>query len=105
MKRFKSVFKSVLLTLLAIAIVATPVLAAYSATYTIIESDGTDYDILPVLEDSPNTWMAANGFMETDALDTRIETLGGLERPHMVVSDKTLTTIAVPANSHLAAGC
>jgi len=99
-KRFKTILRSVLLTLLAVAIVATPVLAfAYSATYTITETGGTPYGMLGVLRDSPNTWLAANNFMETDAQDTRIETLGGSEKPHMVATDKTLAAVPVPADS------
>jgi len=77
-----------------------PVFAyVYSATYTVTENASTSYDMLGVWENSNNTWMAANGFMEADALDTRIETLSGLEKPHMVTDNRTFTAIPVPADS------
>lgn len=92
----------VLISVIASLMVALPVLAAaYYATYTITESNGTDYDMLPVTEDSPNVWLADNNFMEADALDTRIETSGGLLKPHMVARDRTLTAVPVPADSQV----
>ncbi|KKM01133.1 hypothetical protein LCGC14_1797480, partial [marine sediment metagenome] len=44
-------------------------------------------------------WMADNGFMEADALDTRVGILDGTDYPHMVADDRTLTALAVPANT------
>lgn len=91
--------------LVAIAILATllivaPVLATvYSAPFTITESSGTAYSMLPVSTNSSNLWMAANGFMKVTALDTRVKTLGGLEKPHMVTDNRTFTVVPVPANS------
>ncbi len=91
---------SILLAFIAILVVVTPILAAaYSAPYTITESSSTAYTMLPVSVNVDNQWLADNGFMTATALDTRIETLGGLERPHMVASDRTLTSVAVPADS------
>tara|TARA_Y100000310_G_scaffold166912_2_gene166622 strand:+ start:318 stop:4001 length:3684 start_codon:yes stop_codon:yes gene_type:complete len=80
---------------------ATPVFAAaYSAPLTITESNGTGYDMLPVSVLQDNQWLVDNGFIASaTALDTRVETLGGLQRPHMVVDDRTLTSVAVPADS------
>ena len=99
-KRLKVILRPIIFTLLTVAIVATPVLAfAYSATYTITETGGTPYDMLGVLRDSPNTWLAGNNFMEADARDTRIETLSGLEKPHMMATDKILAATPVPAGS------
>lgn len=91
-----------LLAFVAILIVVAPVLAAaYSAPYTITETNSNAYSLLPVSVSVDNQWLADNGFMESDALDTRVETLGGLERPHMVVDDRTLTAVSVPANSQI----
>jgi len=97
----KRLIRVILLSLVALLLVSMPVLAAvaYRAAYTIIESAGTPYKMLPVLELAHNQWMADNGFMELDALDTRIETLGGLVKPHMVATNKTLTAVPVPADS------
>ena len=89
-----------LLAFVAILIVVAPVLAAaYSAPYTITETNRNAYTILPVSVSVDNQWLADNGFMESDALDTRVETLGGLKRPHMVVDDRTLTAVSVSADS------
>jgi len=90
------VFFSILLSL---CLTATVFAAAYTATFVITESNGTTYTMLGILEDSPTTWLAANGYIEADALDTRIETLAGLERPHLVADDKILTAVAIPGNS------
>lgn len=73
--------------------------AAYSAPYTITETNSNAYTMLGVSVSVGNQWLADNGFMEADALDTRIETLSGLEQPHMVADDRTLTAVVVPADS------
>lgn len=97
----KQLSKAILLSLVALLLVGMPVLAAvaYRAPYTITETDGNPYGMLPVIELVDNTWLADNGFMLPSAQDTRIETLGGLQKPHMVVDDRTLTAVDVPANS------
>lgn len=97
----KQLSKAILLGLVAVLLASMPVLAAvaYRAAYTIVESGGTAYTMLPTSVLVDNQWLADNGFIEADALDTRIETLGGLIRPHMVATNKTLTSVAVPANS------
>ncbi len=97
----KRISKAILISIVALLIASMPILAAvaYRAIYTIIESGGNAYDRLAVIEAANNTWLSDNGFIEADALDTRIETLGGLIKPHMVVSNKTLTAVPVPANS------
>ena len=93
--------KAILLSLVAVLLASMPVLAAvsYRAAYTIVESNGTAYDMLAVSELADNQWMADNGFMQDDALDTRIETLGGVAKPHLVVDDRTLAATAILASS------
>lgn len=82
--------------------VAAPALAyAYSATFVIQNTTTTDYEMLAVMVDSPNEWMADNGFMEDDAQDTRVETYGGTARAHMVAEDKTLAASVVPGESQV----
>ena len=73
--------------------VALPVLAyTYRASLSVSNnSTTTGYTMLPVWVTSKNTWMAANGFMNSTANDTRVQTLGGLNKPHMVADNKTLT--------------
>lgn len=80
--------------------VATPVLAyLYRAPLSVSEGNGTSYTELPVVVSMNNDWLAANGFMDADALDTRVQTLAGSNKPWMVVDDKTLFSIPVPASS------
>ncbi len=89
-----------LLSLVIILLLATPVLAyLYRAPLTILESSGNAYSMLPVMVSANNQWMADNGFMEADALDTRVQTLGGLNKPHMVSDNRTATAVPVPTNS------
>ncbi len=89
-----------LLVLAIILVVATPVFAyLYRAQVAITENASTSYDMLPVLWDQNNTWLASNGFMNSTANDTRVQTLGGLNKPWMVADNKTLTAVPVPADS------
>ena len=92
----------ILLTLIAGLLVVSPVLAyIYRATYTVTENASVPYDMVGVQTDNAvaNQWMADNGYFNSTANDTRIETLGGLEKPHMVTENLTYTAIPVPANS------
>ncbi len=85
----------VLLVLLATAPVSAYL---YRVPLTISETVGTAYSYLPVKASASNTWMAANGFFKTTALDTRVETLGGLTYPHMVANDRTMSVpTSIPA--------
>lgn len=98
----KRVIIRVLLALVALLLVAAPVLAyTYRVPYTINEDNGTAYTMLAVISDNDtnNDWMASNGFMNTSANDTTIETLGGAVKPHLVTDNMTLTAVPVPANS------
>lgn len=92
--------KALLLALIAVLVVATPVMAyVYRAQYAATNNSTTTYDMMPFIGHVNNEWMAANGFMNASANDTRIETLAGAYKPHMVADNKTLTAIPSPANS------
>lgn len=92
--------KALLFTILVSVLLATPVLAyTYRAPYVITESSGNSYDMFGAMVDANNEWMADNDFMEADTLDTRVETLGGQAKPHMVATDRTLTVVPVVADS------
>lgn len=94
------VVRAFLLALAGVLLTATPALAyLYRAPIAITENASTSYAILPVMWDSANSWMASNGFMNSTANDTRVQTLGGLNKPWMVADNKTLTAIPVPADS------
>tara|TARA_Y100000310_G_scaffold12718_4_gene13109 strand:+ start:1380 stop:3437 length:2058 start_codon:yes stop_codon:yes gene_type:complete len=71
----------------------------YSAPFTVTENASVAYDMLPAGVASNNLWMSTNGFMSSTANDTRVETLGGLEQPWLVVDNMTWTAIPVPADS------
>jgi len=72
----------------------------YEATLTVSETSGnTSLDMLSVFVANDNQWLADNGFIRSDARDTRIKTLGGLEKPHMVTDNATFTAIPVSINS------
>lgn len=88
------------MALLSLLLVTTVLaVVSYSAPLSVVESNGTDYTMLAVFDTVDNQWLADNDFMAATALDTRVETLGGLTKPHMVAADRTLTAIAVPADS------
>ena len=98
--RLPRLARSILLAIVAFILVAVPVLAyTYRAQVSIVESDSIAYPMLSVTWDQNNTWLVNNGYMTASALDTRVETLGGLLKPCMVVDDKTLTSILVQADS------
>lgn len=95
MKRL-AVFFSILLSL---CLAANVFAAAYTATFVISETASASYTMLPMLKDAPITWLSSNGYITSTGLDTRIETLAGLEKPHVLATDKILTAVAVPADS------
>lgn len=88
------------LILAGVLLVGTPVFAyLYRAPIAVTETDGNSYNMLPVVWTQNNDWLAANGFMDADARDTRVQTLGGLDKPHLVTEDKTLTAVSIDADS------
>lgn len=97
LKRLLSSFLLAILSLTLMSGVAYAFL--YRAPVAITENASTSYGMLPVLWDQNNTWLANNGFMSSTANDTRVQTLGGLNKPWLVADNKTLTAVPVPANS------
>lgn len=96
----RRILKAAIPVILASVLLAAPVLAfAYSATFTIVESSSTDYDMFPAIVGSNNEYMAANGYMDPDALDTRVQTISGVAKPHMVADHITLAASPVGADS------
>jgi len=81
------------------SLVGITVLAAFSAPLTIIESSGNSYDMLATWVGAPITWLANNGYIQPDGLDTRVQTAGGVNRPHLLTTEKILTANAIGANS------
>jgi hypothetical protein len=93
---------AVLGALLALLLVASPVLAfLFRAPLTIAESAGTAYTQLAVGAAVNNKYLSTNGFMDADARDTKVGTLGGSAYPHMVSDSFTWTATALPANGQV----
>jgi hypothetical protein len=91
---------AILVSLVITVLSLSPVLAyLYRAPFVITESSSIAYTMLPVFDTVDNVWLANNGFMLPTALDTRIETLGGSAKPHMVAGDRTLTAVTIPSSS------
>jgi hypothetical protein len=89
-------FRVLIFLFIMLLLVASPVLAVlYSTKYTVLEEDGTDNGMIAVSTTANIDWMIDNGFMQSDALDTRVETLGGTEMPWMVSEDKIHTALTV----------
>lgn len=98
----KRIGYSILLAIVSSLLITTTVLAVvYKAPFTITEANGNPYTMLGVRVSHDNEWLADNGFMKATALDTRVETLGGLEKGWMVTDDYTFGCTDVPANSQV----
>lgn len=95
-KSIRKVLCVILLATFALSLVATsPVLAyLYRAAFTVSNNGSTDYTALPVSCSVDVDWLIDNGFITTaTALDTRIETLGGMEQLHMMVDDRIMAFV------------
>ncbi len=91
---------SILAALVLLLTTGSAVLAfLYRAPVAITENASTPYTMLAVSWNQNNTWLASNGFMASTANDTRVQTLGGSNKPWMVADNKTLTAVPVPAAS------
>jgi len=91
-----------LLILVVLLITAIPALAAtvYKAPLSISENTSVAYEMIGVGVPSPNQFLSDNGFfVNAEGLDTRVETLGGLAKVHMIADNYTWFAIPVPADS------
>jgi hypothetical protein len=91
--------KALAWAVIGMALASIPVLAAYAATLDVSNNSSTSYGMLPVIAYVDNSFMAANGFFDADALDTRVEDLSGNIKPHLVADNKTLLAIPSANNS------
>lgn len=95
----KKIFRSSLLAILAIFMVAGIALAAtYYAEITVDETNGTDYTNLPIIVAVDNDYLASKDYILSTGLDTRI-LLDGAEIPHLVVDDQVLFVADIDGNS------
>jgi hypothetical protein len=89
---------TVILVILLSAVI--PVLAAsYTAMVSVTENGTASYEMTGLGIPADNDWMADNGFFDSTARDTIIETVGGIEYPHMVTDNATYFSSAIPQGS------
>jgi hypothetical protein len=103
-KKVAKLGASLALALFLVMCIALPVFAyLYSAPIAIAESAGNIYTYLPVIVNVDVDWLVANNFITTaTALDTRVETSGGVGQIHMAADDKVLAFVpSLPASSQL----
>ena len=93
----KRIVQSVLLAILALLVVAMPVLAAYSILIQVITTT-TAYDMLPIIADVDNDYLVAQHYISSTGLDTRIQ-LAETDIPHMITGDKVVFDSALPAGA------
>lgn len=91
---FKRILVQFGLPLLAVLLVASPVLAyLFSALVTVQETNGTAYTMIGVQDTLDADWLIDHGMMAANALDTVISPT----KPHMVAFDRLLTATSLPA--------
>lgn len=88
MKR-KIVSGGLLATLLLVSL-TVPVLAVYWAEITVTESNGTTYTQLALNQALNVDYLAANGFITSTGLDTRVTDSDYTVLPHMLAEDRFL---------------
>ena len=94
----KKIQVGVVLGLVGIMI-AVPVLAAYWAEITVTESNGTTYTQLALNQDLNVDYLAANGFITSTGLDTRVTDEDYTVLPHMLADDRLLWVSPITGNS------
>ena len=92
----RKLLKGVGAALLAVMLVALPVLAVNVATVIVSNSTGTDYPMLGVRMPLNTTDLITNNVISATGLDTRI---AGGDYPHMLADDKVLWGMPVAPNS------
>lgn len=99
MKRRLEVAFTVLMFLAAIIMVAVP---AFSASYLInvMVSTNTTYTQLPIIVAINNTYLAANGYISSTGLDTRVISAGNVAVAHMVADNKLLFASNLTGNTN-----
>lgn len=94
----KRVLRGVILGLLLVAI-AVPVLAAYWAEITVTESNGTTYTQLALNQTLNVDYLAANGYITSTGLDTRVTDSSYSVLPHMLADDRLLWVSPITGNT------
>ena len=88
-----------LLAILLVVVITTTVLAIYWAEITVTESNGTDYTQLALNQTLNVDYLAANGFITSTGLDTRVTDASYNVLPHMLADDRLLWATPIAGNS------
>lgn len=88
-RRISSLAITLVLSLVALFGVSALVYGyLYRAQIQVTENGTSDWDMVACNITVNNQWLADNGFMQSDAMDTRVATLSGTTRSWMVVDDR-----------------
>lgn len=71
-------------------VIAVPVLAAYYVDIDVTESNGTGYDMLPVVVTMDIDYLAEHGFISENGLDVRVKNSQGSNVPFMLAEDRVV---------------
>jgi len=71
-------------------VIAVPVLAAYYVDFDVTESNGTSYDMLPVVVTMDIDYLAEHGFISENGLDVRVKNSQGSNVPFMLAEDRVV---------------
>jgi hypothetical protein len=98
----KRILTTVGLAILSIVMIALPVLAAYSATITVVNNSVNSYTQIPLVLTQDNGYLAANGYIAANGLDVKIKE-NGVELPLMLTDKQTwFVPSSIPAStSHI----
>ena len=87
---------SLLLSFVAVILVASPVLAATLATFNVTNT-GAAYSNVPIIVSMSNSNLVAGNFILPSGLD--VDIIQNTSIPHMLADDKTLFVASLPASS------
>jgi hypothetical protein len=93
--KFWRAYRALAIPLAVVLIVLSAAVPAYAYLYSVpigvLETDGSEHENLCVTVEMPVEWMIEQGFItRSDALDTRVETLSGVQQEHSVADDRIL---------------
>lgn len=95
----KRLCRSLTLVIVAILLVAVPVLAAYYIEFIVTESNGTDYTRLAMNMTLNVTGLVDGGFISSTGMDTRMTDSGYNVLPHMMAEDKVMWVSYLPGST------
>jgi len=95
----KKLCLSLALAVVAILLVAVPVLAAYYVYLTVTESNGTDYTELAMNYTMDIDGLVDGGYIDATGLDTRVTDSGYTVLPHMLAEDKVMWVSNLTGNT------